>query len=144
MLRLVDRDWLVACDSNVSLVTNEGTWAINRHPLNARGDLASVLERQNSVEQVGIIRDVRGGAWLVQDEAPSVHDRFSTLHWATLVEGAERAWMNDTLKQNQCVQATVASGLTRTKVYSRRTPIDALKFLIDLGNQFNAQVHTWY
>ena len=61
LIQLIDRDYLVTADAHVSLLTPEGVWAVTRHPLNQRGDEASIQQRQASVESVGIIKDVRGG-----------------------------------------------------------------------------------
>ena len=60
LIQLIDRDYLVTADAHVSLLTPEGVWAVTRHPLNQRGDEASIQQRQASVESVGIIKDVRG------------------------------------------------------------------------------------
>ena len=137
LLAQVDRDYLNLVDAHVPLVATDGAWTVQRHELNARGDEASILQRQKSIEQVGIIRDIRGGPWLVQDPDPRVHDRFLALHWATLIQGAERAFAADAGKTNRCVQTSVDQGLSRCKIYSRRMPSDVCRFLIDLGNAFN-------
>ena len=139
LLHCVDDEFLAAHDQHVRLVLPDGSWAVTRHVLNRRGDEASVLQRKQSVESVGIVQDVRGGAWLQQDADLGVHDRFTALHWATLIEGAERAYRDDPDNKNRCVQMSIVAGLSRCKVYSRRLPVDCAQFLIDLGNAFNEQ-----
>ena len=139
LLHCVDGEFLAAHDQHVRLVLPDGSWAVTRHVLNRRGDEASVLQRKQSVESVGIVQDVRGGAWLQQDADLGVHDRFTALHWATLIEGAERAYRDDPDNKNRCVQMSIVAGLSRCKVYSRRLLVDCAQFLIDLGNAFNEQ-----
>ena len=75
---------------------------------------ASVQQRQKSVESIGVIQDVRGGAWLQQ--AADVNSRkYLSLHWATLLQGAERAYKADPQRKNSNVQTSVAQGLRRAK-----------------------------
>ena len=46
----------------------DGVWMFRRHSLNDRGDEGTVRERQASVEEVGIVDGIRGGAWVVPTE----------------------------------------------------------------------------
>ena len=61
------------------------------------------------------------------------------IHWASLPEGAERAWKADGQMQNLVVQLIVKKGLKGVRVYHRRTPNDVIIYLKDLCNRFNAQ-----
>ena len=81
------------------------TLAIKRSPYNAdRGDESSVLSRQRSVESVGVMQDVRGGGpWLVQVQDEAVDDEYEAEHWATLIEGFQRAYYADVKKENKAV-----------------------------------------
>lgn len=55
----------------VTAQNGENIWTCERHPLNQRGDQASVASRKASVETVGIIQGLRGGAWLIpRDDVP--------------------------------------------------------------------------
>ena len=47
---------------------------------------ASICQRQASVESIGVVQDVRGGPWLMQDKSISDNDKFWALHWATLIQ----------------------------------------------------------
>lgn len=81
----------------VTTQNGENIWACERHPLNQRWDQASVASRKASVETVGIIQGLRGGAWLIprddvpQDPAWGQQIQFYyVLHWATLIEGRSK------------------------------------------------------
>ena len=124
----------------------ERVWTCSRHPLNQRGDMASVASRKASVETVGIIQGLRGGAWLLprddvlQDPAwGSFIQHYHVLHWATLIEGAKLAWEEDTTKTNAVVQLSVTSGLTGCKIFMKKTPAYIIKYLVDLGNSMNSE-----
>eukprot|EP00959_Pyramimonas_sp_CCMP1952_P112232 2346518-Pyramimonas_sp.AAC.1 len=88
--------------------------------MNDRGDESSIQARQKSVETIGVVLDNRGGAYLIQHPDDSTNDLYLAIHWATLVEGLERAYLADTAASNRCVQLSVSNGLKHTKIYSRR------------------------
>ena len=85
-------------------------WTVSRHPHNQRGDASTVEARKESVNTVGIIQGLRGGAWLIprddvrQDPAWGKTIQFyHVLHWATLLEGAKAAWDADKKKDKRVV-----------------------------------------
>ncbi len=95
ILQMVDDEFCIQLDAHVKLITTSGSWAVARHYLNQRGDEASIVKRMKSVQYIGIIKDARGGPWLVASPDKSVKDRYYAVHWATLIQGAERAYIND-------------------------------------------------
>eukprot|EP00959_Pyramimonas_sp_CCMP1952_P433882 9085683-Pyramimonas_sp.AAC.1 len=105
----------------------------------ALGDRASQLQRKESVETVGILCELRGGAWVMQagEDKP---EHYKTLHWATLCEGAELAWRADKHKRNRAVQMSVQKGIPHSKLYSRKINRVTIEFLVYLGNNLNTQV----
>ena len=136
----VDHNYCLDHDAQVSLVTKHGQWATRRHRLNDRGDESSIQARQKSVETVGILQDLRGGPFLVKAPDASVNDEYEVVHWATLLEGAERAWRADKHKTNKAVQMSMLEGLNHCKIYSQRTPDDVIIFLKSTGNLLNSEV----
>ena len=78
---------------------------------------ASILQRQKSVESIGIVQDVRGGAWLQQGPDGPTKTHLS-LNWATLLQGAEREYKADPHRKNGIVQQSVSQGLRRAKASS--------------------------
>ena len=104
LIQSIDSGWLIADNQHVKLVAADRSWLVTRNKLNQRGDEASILQRQKNIEGAGVIRDVRGGPWLMQSDDPSNQDRYTALRWATLIEGAERAWRADQGRQNKCAQ----------------------------------------
>lgn len=66
-----------------------------------------------------------------------VSNTFLSIHWATLIQGAERAHKADPNGRNSCVQMSLIGGLSRCKLYSRRMPDDCVVYLIELGNSLN-------
>ena len=103
----------------------------------SKGDESTINERQRSVEEVGIVDGIRGGAWLICND--DLQGPYLVIHWASLLEGAERAYKADPNKNNLVVQLTVQKGLKSVRVYHRRTPKDVIIYLKDLANRFNAQ-----
>ena len=65
---------------------------------------------------------------------------YGVVHWATLLEGAERAWRADRHKTNKAVQMSVLGGLSHCKTYSQRTPDDVIIFLKGTSNLLNSEV----
>lgn len=65
---------------------------------------------------MGILHELRGGAYLIRVADPTVKDEFEVARWATLLEGAERAWLNGKPKVSKAVQVSVAEGLKHCKV----------------------------
>jgi hypothetical protein len=124
--------------TQLNLLTSTGDWSCERHPRNgkdgARGDESSIQNRYESVKHVGILK-IRKGPWFTK-KADS--DRFLLMHSATLLQGAERAFTEDTERKNIAVQISVAVGFDDAKEYDPRTPDDVVDFLIYLGSVTNA------
>ena len=72
---LVDQIYLEEDDVIMSLVDAMDMWTSARHPLNDRGDEDSVLDREQSVNAVGIL-DLRTGPWFI--ERLRISRRFAT------------------------------------------------------------------
>jgi hypothetical protein len=136
----VNHHYLVNGDATVSLLTKSGQWSTRRHRLNDRGDESSIQARQKSVETVGILQELRGGPFLIKVADSSINDEYEVAHWATLLEGAQRAWQADTAKSNKAVQMSVVAGLQHCKVYMARAPDDVVQFLKATGNLLNSEV----
>ena len=141
---LVDQIYLEEDDVTMSLVDAMDMWTSARHPLNDRGDEDSVLDREQSVNAVGIL-DLRTGPWFIertkdQQKICNVfppHVKFLLMHWGTLLSGAERAYKKDTKKVNKAVQVSVKNGVKHCKKYSSKTPDDVIKFIVAKGNWVN-------
>ena len=119
------------------LIDDKGQRLLTRHPKNPRGDASSVQSKKEAIKKVGILQDMGGGPFAMQDCDPSNHHQYSLLHHATRVEGLYAAFEEDTSKRNVAVQSSVSNGLKLAKVYSRDTPVWATTFLVNLGNSLN-------
>ena len=120
--------------------TYENEWRFHRHPLNNRGDISTALERQRSVEEIGIVFGLRGGPWLVPHERPG---HFYALHWASLLRGAELAWEKDKLKENVAVQTSLNAGLQDCTIFNKNITSDVCRYLVDLGNIVNHETSSF-
>ena len=67
MRAVVWKQSVIAEEVDIPLVSG-GTWAVERDPLNDRGDEGTIEERAQSVAEVGIIENLRMGAWAVHVE----------------------------------------------------------------------------
>ena len=57
----------------VMYVTTDGpVWSCERHPDNKRGDVATVQQRRESVNRVGVLSGIRSGPWLMPRDELSV------------------------------------------------------------------------
>ena len=56
-------------------------------------------------------------------------EEFETLHWATLLEGAELAFKDDSKKANKCVQASIRAGVPHSKAPPAPTRAAALELM---------------
>ena len=142
LMAKLDHDYLVHSGAHVRFFNSEGKFALKRSPLNKRGDKSSIDARQLSVESVGVLQDLRGGAFLHQIDNPSgsggaASEDYGVLHFATLCEGVEAAALADPEKRNKCVQMSIANGLKGVKIYSRMMPAWGKVFLVDYGNSLN-------
>ena len=138
-LAWIDSKFLLSDSFSFDLITKDNEFAVERHACNLadRGDEDSVLQRQRTVESVGIRQELRSPPWVSQWPSLGVDNKFQALHWGTLFESTKRAWAADTKKANDILQATLASKITSVKLYSRNLTRDAAKFLVDYGNKFN-------
>ena len=93
---------------HLQLISNgsEEKWLHARHPLGDRGNEATVEARKASVEMNGIFKDVRSGAWAIPKDKelsptqikPNTECYF--VHFASLNDGARRAYESDAQKKN--------------------------------------------
>ena len=95
LMAKLDSDYLVHAGAHVQFFNSNGRFALRRAPLNKRGDKSSIEARQASVESVGVLQDLRGGACMYQMDDPSgsggaLSEDFFVLHFAT-VEAAAAA-----------------------------------------------------
>ena len=100
---------------HLQLISNdsEEKWLHARHPLNDRGDEATVEARKASVEMNGIFMDVRSGAWAIPKDKelspiqikPTTECHF--VHYASLNDGARRAYESDAQKKNTKVNTYI-------------------------------------
>lgn len=122
-----------------------------RHPGNRRGDLSTVMQRKESVERIGVLTGVRSGAWLLPRDEVSVIlisdsstgkrttvQRYWLLHWASLYEGVRAAVESDVQRSNKVVQLSLTQGLSGCRVFHQRTPKYIREYIIDAGNEVNA------
>jgi hypothetical protein len=134
--------WKLCCvgeKTNLSY-TYENEWRFHRHPLNNRGDISTALERQRSVEEIGIVFGLRGGPGLVPHERQG---HFYALHWASLLRGAELAWGKDKLKENVAVQTSLNAGLQDCTIFNKNITSDVCRYLVDLGNIVNHETSSF-
>lgn len=99
-----------------------------------RGDTASILSKRDSVVKFSIRQEWRSAPWLVQDPDMSNVENTESLHFGTLLDGAEMAWRADVQKKEQMVQLAVATPIRNSKLYSSNLTRDAAKFLVRWGN----------
>ena len=132
ILNWIDYEILLSSNYMLRLVTPEGRWSTSRHAENKadRGDAASVASKRISVETFGIRRDWRSPSWLVQRPLDKDHET-QTLHWGTLLEGAEDGWKNDPKKEQKLLQLAVRTSIPGCKLYAKSLPIDCARFLVN-------------
>jgi hypothetical protein len=136
----IDGEFLISRSFHLPLLTKSGAWAVTRNVHNCgRGEKGSVLQRKASVEETGLIWDNRGGAWVIQHDDELVEDEVTSIHCATLIEGAKAAWEADKDKKIRCVQISVARGIPNCKKYRRGLNQFAalIRYLKLVGNKTN-------
>lgn len=103
ILSWVDKKFLLSDKVDFSLVSSRGHFAATRHTENMtdRGDEDSILQRQKTVESIGIRQELRSPPWLVQHRTLGIDDEYQCLHWGTLFDATKRAWEADVLKKNK-------------------------------------------
>ena len=73
---------------------------------------------------------------MVETEDTATTGRHAVSHWATLVNGLERAWLDKKNKHNKNVMDAIAKG-TDAKVYKHTMPTYGKRFLRDAGDLAN-------
>ena len=116
------------------LVTS-GEFNFKRHFLNRRGDEAAIESRTKSVEEVGLLLNIRRGPWVIE-VSPG---KYRVLHWASILEGVERAWLKLQNKDNRSVQHSIDAGVLDLTVFYPNTPDDVAEALVDMGNALNTE-----
>ena len=132
--------YLIAKGHRIPLVSGEGEFLHKRHPMNDRGDAATIQDRCVSVAADGIYQDIRSGAWVKPQHRTVLllpHTKFYFHHYASLLEGTGKAIAEDTAKSNAILQRTVRMGIPNSKVCNYDTPAWGDEYLIDLGNITN-------
>ena len=103
ILECIDDEHLIDNDLHLVLEKN-GQWMAERNKkFNPRGDRATILQRRQSCESVGIVLGIRRGAWVMSVGPDSPKMRL--LHWASLLEGLNGAWEAE--KKEKCNGANV-------------------------------------
>eukprot|EP00959_Pyramimonas_sp_CCMP1952_P030057 630352-Pyramimonas_sp.AAC.3 len=123
----------------------EGEWLHLRDPLNDRGDECTVEERKSSIEQKGIYTGVRSGAWVRPQQNTVLitpDTKMFFMHWASLMEGCQRARDDPANKNNSLVINSVKAGISQCKVYRHDMPDFVVSYLVGLGNETNGDAAT--
>ena len=112
----------VKVDVTVPYLTCKNTWAIDRHPLNDRGDESSTVQKMDSIWQVGIVGAGKG-PWLMgkENDVISSNAEWYAMHWATRNEALRRCYEKDAQKVNEAVQSSVSRGAQECTIFTRRT-----------------------
>ncbi|CAK0904741.1 unnamed protein product, partial [Prorocentrum cordatum] len=135
---LIDQDFCIDADYHLQYLDSSGRFRVHRNCFNDRGEIGSLIDRQKSVESVGV-SDTKS-AWLIQDEDANNSDGLSAIHSAALLGGLKRAWLADKGRKNRSVQLGIQEGMRHCKLYRRgiyQHP-ECLVFLKELGNKTNA------
>ena len=74
---------------HLDFVTSGGQWPFHRGGSNGGGDESTLIERENSVWEVGVIPNLRNGAWTIPSKN-GLSDHCDLLHWASLCGGVKR------------------------------------------------------
>jgi hypothetical protein len=134
---ICDELYLVESKKAVSCLDSSGQWALFRHKHNERGDTSSKVRRQQSVEEIGILQDIREPPWVMA--ASDGHaEHWDLIHWATLLaDGARAAWEADVQKKLRTVQLAVNTKIENCKVFNKRMPKAVVLFYVDYANMLN-------
>ncbi|CAK0874677.1 unnamed protein product [Prorocentrum cordatum] len=135
---LIDQDSCIDADYHLQHLDSSGRFRVHRNCFNDRGEIGSLIDRQKSVESVGVL-DTKS-AWLMQDEDANNSDRLSAIPSATLLGGLKRARLTDKGRKTRSVQLSIQEGMRHCKLYRRgiyQRP-ECLVFLRELGNKTNA------
>ena len=123
------------------LLTADGAWSSVRGFHNQhRGDKGSIQQRKVSVESVGIMLNVRKGPWIKDKDPSDPQSKLQIEHWATLLDGAQAAWLEDVQKKNAVLQKSINTPIDGALLFHHRMPSDASKFNVYMGNLLNAIV----
>ena len=105
----IDEEFCIDNDYHLQYFNSQGHWRVKRNVYNDRGDPGSILDKQRSIEAIGVL-DTKV-AWLIQDESHSNNEDVSAIHSATLVGGLRRAHLTKTDLANKSVQIALANGM---------------------------------
>jgi len=133
LMLLCDKFYCVdECRSVPLLVHDRPT--IVRDKLNDRGDLGSRLGLKKSIESLGLLLDLRRGPFLIETDKVG---EYTCAHWATTIEAFYMAYKDPENSENRNVMMSAKAGLPSSKIYHRKIPADAARFLKEYGNQGN-------
>ena len=137
---LIDELYMIDGNYTLHLTTSNNEWRVKRGVGNdSRSNMAAVMSRKTSVENIGLILAMRKSPWLVAP-APGSDGLDEVMHWATILEGTKEAWLADTNRENKLVQLAVSTPIPGCKRYDHRMPMHARKFLAYWGNITNSEV----
>ena len=96
--------------------------------------------KKQSVETVGILKNLRKGPWIISSHPHNAivpGGKYTNLHWGTLIDGAKAAFAADPQKLNKVLQGAISEGLDDCTVFSNKTPFIVKQWLTALGNRGN-------
>ena len=96
--QFIDYHFLKDGDYTLRVITASGTWACKRDKYNDRGDKSSIMRRAKSIRDVGFLMTHRGGPFVF--DSGTTKGMFDVGHWATLLEGAEMVWKENSNHKN--------------------------------------------
>ena len=134
-------EWCINKNFVTSFLTPSGQWRFSRHKNNKlRGDRSSIDAHKKNMQTVGMLQDLGGEPFLIQDQNPERNENFDLCHFASRAEGLHDAWVEDVNKENKAVQLSIQNGFKRAKLWSRRSPDWLTVFLVAVGNVGNSEV----
>ncbi|CAK0797394.1 unnamed protein product, partial [Prorocentrum cordatum] len=144
LMQIIFHFYPIVLHFDAPFINSAGQWAISRDKTNsARGDDATIEERAVSIETVGLLHGLGGGAWLkatAKENPISPSATCTTLHWGPRCDGMKRAYDRGPKKLNAKVQMSARTGLKDTTIFPVDTPTDILEKLVSLGNSMNTKV----
>ena len=136
----------IAENVTIPCVSADGQrWLVFRDPITniGRGDEANINQMEKSFTGIGWIVEGTGGPWLfpcdaqltLQGDTIAYDQYFVSMHWATRIQGGERAWKKDEKMENATVQMALLRGLKGCTVFRNRMPLVTRGYLQSLGNK---------
>ncbi len=106
-----------------------------------RGNDSVRAKRKQSIENIGLVDNMRKGAWVtpIHENVVNPLRPMHCLHWASLTEGVHDAWQDPLNATSVLVQQAIKKGLQGATVFSNRAPIDIWRWLVDHGNDLNGE-----